>query len=145
MPKRIFALSVLFLTFAIFPTTRSAAANADDALVNHFFSAIRGGNFDDATKHFSVRMKALSPAGLKGSWNQVYANEGPLLSWKIFQHQNIPNDHDEVSVQLKFHRSTANSIIVVASQRGEITSVLFKLPATSAPYSDRTKFDSDDV
>ena len=61
-------------------------------------------------------MKALSPAGLKGSWNQVYANEGPLLSWKIFQHQNIPNDHDEVSVQLKFHRSTANSIIVVASQ-----------------------------
>ena len=87
----------------------------------------------------------MSPAGLKGSWNQVYANEGPLLSWEIFQRQNIPNGKDEVSVQLKFRRSTANSIIVVATQSGEITSVLFKLPATAAPYADRTKFDSVDV
>ena len=85
-------------------------------------------------------MKALSPAGLKGSWNQVYANEGALLSWKIFEQQNLPNGHDEVSVQLRFHSSTANSIIVVASQTGEITSVLFKLPATSPPYAERTKF-----
>ena len=147
MPKRIFALSVLFLALAISPATRCAAAkaNADDAVVNHFFSAIRDGNFNAATKPFSARMKALSAAGLKGSWNQVYANEAPLLSWKIFQRQNIPNGHDEVSVQLKFGRSTANSIIVVASQTGEITSVLFKLPATTAPYSDRTKFDSLDV
>ncbi len=146
MPKRIFALGVLILTLAIFPASRCAAtANADDALVNDFFSAIRDGNFDAATEHFSSRMKAMSPAGLKGSWNQVYANEGPMLSWKIFQRQNIRNGHDEVGVQLKFRRSTANSIIVVAMQRGEISSVLFKLPATAAPYSDRTKFDSDDV
>jgi uncharacterized protein len=147
MRKRTFALSVLFLTLAVFPATRSdaAAADADDAVVNHFFSAIRDGNFNAASKPFSARMKAMSPAGLKGSWNQVYANEGPLLSWKIFQRQNIPNGRDEVSVQLKFRRSTANSIIVVNSQTGEITSVLFKLPATVAPYSDLTKFDSDDV
>ena len=147
MPKRIFVLSVLFLTLAIFPATRSSAAtvNADDAVVNHFFSAIRDGDFNAATKPFSHRMKAMSPAGLKGSWNQVYANEGPLLSWEIFQRQNIPNGKDEVSVQLKFRRSTANSIIVVATQSGEITSVLFKLPATAAPYADRTKFDSVDV
>src|SRR5580698_5626732 len=122
MPKRIFGLSVFCLTLAIFPATRCAAAtaNADDAVVNHFFSAIRDGNFNAATKHFSQRMKAMSPAGLKGSWNQVYVNEVPLLSWKIFQRQNIPNGHDEVSVQLRFRRSTANSIIVVATQRGEI-------------------------
>ena len=90
-------------------------------------------------------MKALSPAGLKGSWNQVYAQEGPLLGWKIFERPNIPNGRDEVSVQLRFRRSTANSIIVVASQTREITSVLFKLPATSPPYAEQTKFHSDDV
>ena len=146
MPKRRFVLGVLFLALAIFPATRSAAkAGADDVLVDHFFSAIRDGNFNAATKHFSKRMQALSPAGLKGSWNQVYAQEGPMLGWKIFQRQNLPDSHDEISVQLRFHHATANSIVVVKSQRGEITSVLFKLPATVAPYSDRTKFDSDDV
>ena len=114
-------------------------------LVDHFFSAIRDGNFNAATKHFSKRMQALSPAGLKGSWNQVYAQQGPMLGWKIFQHQSLPGSHDEISVQLRFHYATANSIVVVNSQTGEITSVLLKLPATVAPYSDRTKFDSDDV
>ena len=146
MPKRRFVLGVLFLALAILPATRSAAkAGDDDVLVDHFFSAIRDGNFNAATKHFSKRMQALSPPGLKGSWNQVYAQEAPMLGWKIFQHQNLPDSHDEISVQLKFHYATANSIIVVNSQTGEITSVLFKLPATVAPYSDRTKFDSDDV
>jgi uncharacterized protein len=146
MPKRRFVLGVLFLALAIFPATQSAAkAGDDDLLVDHFFSAIRDGNFNAATKHFSKRMQAFSPAGMKGSWNQVYAQEGPMLDWKIFQRQNLPGSHDEISVQLRFHHATANSIIVVNSQTAEITSVLFKLPATAAPYSDRTKFDSDDV
>ena len=146
MPKRKFVLGILFLALAIFPATRSAAkAGADDVLVDHFFSAIRDGNFNAATKHFSKRMQALSPAGLKGSWNQVYAQEGPLLGWKIFQRQNLPDSHDEISAQLRFHHATANSIVVVNSQTGEITSVLFKLPATAPPYADRTKFDPDDV
>jgi dienelactone hydrolase len=90
-------------------------------------------------------MQALSPAGLKGSWNQVYAQEGPMLAWKIFQRQNLPDSHDEISVQLQFHHATANSIVVVNSKTGEITSVLFKQPATAPPYADRTKLDSDDV
>jgi dienelactone hydrolase len=146
MPMRKFVLSVLFLALAIFPATRCVArAGADDLLVDHFFSAIRDGNFNAATKHFSKRMQALSPAGLKGSWNQVYAQEGPMLAWKIFQRQNLPDSHDEISVQLQFHHATANSIVVVNSKTGEITSVLFKQPATAPPYADRTKFDSDDV
>jgi uncharacterized protein len=146
MPKRMLVLSAVFLALAIFPAVRGAAeANPDDVVVHHFFSAVRDGNFSAATRHFSARMKALSPAGLKGSWNQVYAQEGPLLGWKIFERQNIPNGRDEVSVQLRFRRSNANSIIVVASQKGEITSVLFKLPATSPPYAERTKFHSDDL
>ncbi len=57
-----------------------------------------------------------------------------MLGWKIFQHQSLPDSHDEISVQLRFHHATANSIVVVNSQTGEITSVLFKLPATVAPY-----------
>jgi uncharacterized protein len=146
MPMRKFVLSVLFLALAIFPATRCVArAGADDLLVDHFFSAIRDGNFNAATKHFSKRMQALSPAGLKGSWNQVYAQEGPMLAWKIFQRQNLPDSHDEISVQLQFHHATANSIVVVNSKTGEITSVLFKQPATAPPYADRTKLDSDDV
>src|ERR1700733_4489186 len=146
MPKRRFLLGVLFLALAIFPATRSAAkAGDDDVLVDHFFSAIRDGNFNAATKHFSKRMQALSPAGLKGSWNQVYAQNGPLLAWKIFQRQDLPKGHDEISVQLRFNHATANSIVVVDSPAGEITSVLFKLPATAPSYADRTKFDSDDV
>ena len=147
MPTRKFVLGAILLALAIFPATRcvAKAGAADDALVDHFFSAIRDGNYDAATKHFSARMKALSPAGLKGSWNQVYAQQGPLLGWKIFQHQDIPNSHDQLSVQLKFHHANADSLIVVNSQSGEITSVLFKLPATAPPYADRTKFDSDNV
>ena len=146
MPKRIFVLGAVLLALAILPATRCAAkANADDAVVNHFFTAIREGNFDAATKHFSKRMKALSPAGLKGSWDQVYANQGPLLDWKIFERQSLPKGHNEVSVQLRFRRSTANSIIVVASKTGEITSVLFKLPATAPRYAEPTSFHSEDV
>src|ERR1700757_3610063 len=107
MLKRSLLLSTALLTLAIFPATIHAAqANPDDAVVNHFFSAVRDGNFDAATKHFSKRMKALSPAGLKGSWDQVFANQGPMLSWKIFERRSLPNDHDEVSAQLRFHHST---------------------------------------
>lgn len=141
-----FVLGVAFLALAIFPATRCAAnANAEDVIVDHFFSAIRDGNFSAATTHFSAKMKALSPAGLKGSWNQVYASQGPLRSWKIFERQNLPKGRDEVKVQLRFPRSTANSIVVVASQTGEITSLSFKLPATAPPYSDQQKFHFEDV
>jgi dienelactone hydrolase len=146
MPKRMLVLGVVFLALAIFPAARCAAeANHDDAVVDHFFSAVRNGKFSAATRPFGARMKALSPAGLKGSWDQVYAQQGPLLGWKIFDRQNFPNGRDEVSVQLRFHHATADSIIVVASKSGEITSVLFKLPATSPPYAEQTKFHSDDV
>jgi uncharacterized protein len=146
MPKRMFALGAVFLALAILPATRCAAqASSGDVLVNHFFTAVRDGDFSAATKHFSARMKALSPRGLKGSWTQVYANEGPLLGWKIFQHRSLPDGHDEVSVQLRFRHSTANSIIVVNPPAGEIRSVLFKLPAISPPYAERTMFHSEDV
>jgi dienelactone hydrolase len=146
MLKRMFVLGVVFLALTIFPATRSAArANPDDVPVDHFFSAIRDGDFSAATKHFNARMKALSPAGLKASWNQVYAGQGPLLSWKIFERQNLPRGTDEIRVQLRFHRSTANSIVVVASSTREITSVLFKLPVTTPPYADQTKFLSEDT
>ena len=141
-----FVLGVAFFALAIFSATRCAAkANAEDVIVDHFFSAIRDGNFKAATSHFSAKMKALSPAGLKGSWNQVYASQGRLRSWKIFERQSLPKGGDEFRVQLRFSRATANSIIVVAAQTGEIKSVLFKLPATAPPYSDQTRFHFEDV
>ena len=146
MLKRRFALLAVLAALAIVPATRCLAhANADDAVVNHFFSAIRDNDFKAATAHFSARMKALSPAGLKGSWKQVYTSEEPLLSWKIFQRQNLPEGHDELRVQLKFRRASANSVVVVKTQTGEITSVLFKLPVTRPPYAEPTKFHSEDV
>ncbi|MGH7925721.1 MAG: hypothetical protein ACREQH_14145 [Candidatus Binatus sp.] len=147
MRKRVFGLFVALLALAIYPATRSAAkANADDVVVDHFFSAIRDGNFKAATRHFSARMKALSPAGLKGSWNQVYADQVPLLGWKIFERQNLPQGHDEVRVQLRFHRgATADSTIVVKSPPGEITSVLFKLPVTVPSYAEQTRFHAEDA
>lgn len=147
MLKRIFAVGVVLATLSIPPAARSfAETNPDDAVVDHFFSAIRDGNFEAATAHFSARMKALSPAGLKGSWNQLYADLGPLLSWKIFERQSIPKGHDEIRVQLRFKRgATASSNVVVRSQTGEITSVLFKLPVTPPPYAKRDTFHSEDV
>src|SRR5580704_3307882 len=91
MLKRKFTSLAVLAALAIVPATRCLAnTNADDAVVNHFFSAIRDNDFKAATAHFSVRMKALSPAGLKGSWKQVYTSEEPLVSWKIFQRQNLP-------------------------------------------------------
>jgi hypothetical protein len=141
-----FVLGVAFLALAIFPATRCAAkANAEDLVVDHFFSAIRDGDFSAATTHFSAKMKALSPEGLKGSWNQVYGSQGRLRNWKIFERQNLPKGRDEARVQLRFPRSTANSIVMVASQTGEITSLSFKLPVTAPPYSDQKKFHFEDV
>jgi dienelactone hydrolase len=146
MPKRTIVLGVIFLALAILPVARcTAAANPDDAVVDHFFSAVRDGNFSAATQHFNALMKELSPPGLKGSWDQLYAQEGPLLGWKIFEHRKYANGNDEISVKLRFHRSTADSIIVVAPSTGEITSVLFKLPASPPPYADRGKFHTEEV
>lgn len=146
MPKRMFVLGVAFLALAILPAARCAAkGHTEDVTVDKLFSAIRDGDFSAATSHFSARMKALSPAGLKGSWDQVYASQGPLLSWKIFARQSLPKGADEITVQLRFRQSTANSMVVVASQTGEIKSLLFKLPATVPSYSDETRFHSEDV
>jgi uncharacterized protein len=146
MFHRKLALHIVLAVLAIVPATRCLAnINADDAVVNHFFSAIRDNDFKAATAHFSARMKALSPAGLKGSWKQVYTSEEPLLSWKIFQRQNLPEGHDELRVQLRFRRASANSVVVVKTQTGEITSVLFKLPVTTPPYAEPTKFHSEEV
>lgn len=125
----IFGLGVV-LTLVIFPATRCAAkANPGDPVVDHFFSAIRDGNFKAATDHFSTRMKALSPPGLKGSWDHIYAHEGPLLGWKILHRQKIPNGNDELTLQLRFRHSTADSIIDLAPGTRQITSVLLKPPA----------------
>ena len=133
MTKRMLVLGVVFLALATFPASGSAAkANPDDVPVDQFFSAIRDGNFKAATQHFSTRMKALSPPGLKGSWDSVYGQVAPLLSWKILKRRNLPRDQDEVSVQLRFRNAIANSIIVVNSKTGEITSVLFKQPTSRA-------------
>ncbi len=146
MLKRKFTSLAVLAALAIVPATRCQAnTNADDAVVYHFFSAIRDNDFKAATAHFSVRMKALSPAGLKGSWKQVYTSEEPLVSWKIFQRQNLPEGHDELRVQLKFRRAAANSVVVVKTQTGEITSVLFKLPVTTPPDAEPAKFHSEDV
>jgi uncharacterized protein len=146
MLKHTLALGLLLIAVAIFPATQCAAkTGADDIVVDHFFAAVRAGKFDEATKHFSARMKALSPAGLKGSWNQVYANEGRLLSWKIFERQSLPEGHDEIRVELRFPRAAANSFVVVKSQTGEITSVLFKQPVTMPAYAEPSKFHVEDV
>jgi hypothetical protein len=147
MLKRMSALAFVLAALATFSSTRALAkASADDAVIDHFFSAIRNGNFNEATSHFSARMKGISPAGLKGSWNQVYAAAGPLRSWKIFERQELPSGYHEIRVQLFFPRATtANSIFLVNPQNGEINSVLFKLPVTAPPYADQKKFRSDDV
>jgi dienelactone hydrolase len=147
MSKRMFVLAAAaFVALAIFPVTRCAAkTSVDDVAVDHVFSAIHDGNFTAATKDFSARMKALSPAGLKGSWNQVYSGEGPLLSWKIFERQTLLKGNLELRVQLRFRRSTANSVVVVAAQTGEIRSLLFKLPVTEPSYAAHAKFRSEDV
>lgn len=146
MLKRTIVVGAIFLALAILPVARcAAAAKPDDAVIDHFFSAVRTGDFNAATQHFNAMMKELSPPALKGSWDQLYAQEGPLLGWKIFERRNYANGSEEITVQLRFHRSTADSIIVVAPSTGEITSVLFKLPASLPSYADRTKFHTDEV
>src|ERR1700722_7619122 len=101
MPKRTIVLGAIFLALAIFPATRcAAAANPDDAAADHFFSAVRDGNLSAAAQPFNALMKELSPPGQKGSWDQLYAQEGPLLGWKIFEHRKYANGNEEISVHL---------------------------------------------
>jgi len=138
----------LFLALAILPARCSA--DVDDTAVDQLFSAFRDKDFSGATAHFSATMKAaLSPATLEAAWSQTYAAQGPLLSWKILDRQNLPGG-DEVSVQLTFQSSTAISTLAVASQTCEIASLFFKLPhsnapVTAPPYADQAKFHSEDV
>jgi dienelactone hydrolase len=138
----------LVLALAILPARCSA--DVDDTAVDQLFSAFRDKDFSGATAHFSARMKAaLSPATLEAAWSQTYAAQGPLLSWKILDRQNLPGG-DEVSVQLTFQSSTAISTLAVASQTGEIGSLFFKLahsnaPVTAPPYAEQAKFHSEDV
>jgi uncharacterized protein len=150
MPKQSFVLAVaLFLALAILPATR-CIADLDDTAVDQLFSALRDNDFSAATAHFSPRMKAaLSPAMLESAWSQTYAAQGPLLSWKTLDRQNLPGG-DEVSVQLTFQSSTAISTLAVASQTGEIASLFFKLahsnaPVTAAPYAEQSRFHSEEV
>jgi len=59
MPKRIIVLGANFLALAILPVARcAAAANPDDAVVDHCFSAIRDDNFNAATQHFNAMRQA---------------------------------------------------------------------------------------
>ena len=149
MSTRTILLAAGLLVLAIFPATR-CAADADDTAVDQVFSAIRDGNFGAATAHFNHTMKAaLSPAMLETAWKQTYADQGPLLSWKILERQNLPGG-DEVSVQLNFERASAISTLAVASQNGEIASLFFKLPQSNAPvtapeYAQQATFHSEEV
>jgi dienelactone hydrolase len=149
MSTRTIVLAAAFLVLAIFPATR-CAAGATDTAVDQVFSAIRDGNFSAATARFNHTMKAaLSPAVLESAWKQTYAEQGPLLSWKILERQNLPGG-DEISVQLTFQRAAAISTLAVVSQSGEISSLFFKLPQSNAPvtapaYADQGKFHTEDV
>ena len=149
MSIRAILLSAAFLALAIFPASRSFA-DVDDTAVDQVFSAIRDRNFSAATAHFNHTMKAaLSPEALEAAWEKTYANQGPLLSWKILERQSLPGG-DRVSVQLTFARSSAISTLGVASQTGEIAGLFFKWPQSNAPvsepaYAEQTKFRSEDV
>ena len=136
MSTRTIVLAAALLVLAILPATR-CAADADDTAVDQVFSALRDGNFSAATAHFNHTMKAaLSPAMLETAWKQTYADQGPLLSWKILERQNLPGG-DEVSVQLNFEHASAISTLAVASQNGEIASLFFKLPQSNTKSSQR--------
>lgn len=95
----------------------------------------------------------LTPVVLEDAWKKTYANEGPLLSWKIIERQGIAQSMagpDEVSVQLNFLHSSAISTIDVDEISGKIGGIFFKLPRSNAPvipppYAEQTKFHSADV
>src|SRR5258705_10873448 len=98
MSTRTFLLGAAILVLAIFPATR-CAADASDTAVDQVFSALRDGDFNAATAHFNVTMRAgLSPAALEAGRKQAYGDQGPLLSWKIIDRQNLPGG-DGVSGQ----------------------------------------------
>jgi dienelactone hydrolase len=153
MSVRTFLLGAAFLTLAIFPATR-CAADASDTAVDQLFSALRDGNFSLATAHFNHGMRAtLTPAVLEDAWKKTYGNEGPLISWKIVDREGIAQSMaggDQVRVQLNFRRSSAISTLDVEPITGEVWSLYFKLPRSNAPvtpppYSEQTKFHSEDV
>jgi uncharacterized protein len=149
MVKRMFVAGIAAITLGIVFASR-CAGDVDDTAVEQLFSAIRDGNFSAATVHFSATVKAaLSPAMLESAWAQSYGDQGPLLSWKIIDRNNVPGG-DEVSVELTFQRATAISTLAVASETGEIGSLFFKpakssAPATIPPYADQTRFHAEDV
>ena len=153
MSTRTILLAAAFFALAILPATR-CAADADDTAVDQVFSALRDGNFSKATAHFNHGMRAtLTPAVLEDAWKKTYGNEGPLLSWKIVDREDISKSMagpDQVRVQLNFQHSSAISMIGVDEISGSIGGIFFKLPRSNAPvttppYAEQTKFHSEDV
>ena len=150
---RTILLAAAFFALAILPATRCAADSYDTA-VDQVFSALRDGNFSKATAHFNHGMRAtLTPAVLEDAWKKTYGNEGPLLSWKIVDREDISKSMagpDQVRVQLNFQHSSAISTIDVDEISGSIGGIFFKLPRSNAPvttppYAEQTKFHSEDV
>src|ERR1700731_1951207 len=89
MSMRTFLLAAAFLALAIFPATR-CAADATDTAVDQVFSALRDGEFSKATAHFNNGMRAtLTPKVLEDAWKKTYGGEGPLLTWKIMDRQDL--------------------------------------------------------
>ncbi|HWN58644.1 MAG TPA: alpha/beta fold hydrolase [Methylomirabilota bacterium] len=153
MSTRTIVLAAALLVLAIIPATR-CAADASDTAVDQVFSALRDGNFSKATARFNHGMRAtLTPAVLEDAWKKTYANEGPLLSWKIIERQDLAQTmggSDQVRVQLNFQHSSAISMIDVDEISGKIGGIFFKLPRSNAPvtpppYAEQTKFHSEDV
>lgn len=142
-------LVTTILALALLCIVRSAYASHDE-VVDQLFSSIRAGDFTAATQHFSPTVKSiLPPKGLESAWRQSYGDQGVLKSWKILHRDSIPGG-EELAVQLSFEQSNAMSTVAVAAGTGQIASLFFKpaqsnLPASSAPYTDASRFSSQDV
>ena len=149
MKLRPLLVSIAIIALIVVPAVR-CSGDVDDTAVDRFFSAMRDGKFSAATAHFSLVMQAALPAEVLGNvWTKTFGGQGRLASWKIIGRENVPGG-DELTVELTFEHSTAISTMAVASQTGEIGSLYFKPPKSSAPispppYADASKYRSEDV
>ena len=132
-------------------TPQGFSEDIADKRCDELFTALRDGNFKEATSHFDGRMAAgLTPERLAQVWAQATAGSGKLVKWEIVKRGQVVGVESR-KVELTFEHENRLEASVAVSPITDNISSFYLRPIesrganTPAPYADASKFHAIDV
>ena len=134
------------------PAASPPAPNAPPVSIvktDALMKALKAGNYTAAEALFDERMKAAVPMDqLRGSWEQLEAALGPLVSW-TFEAPTKAQSMEQRMGSLRFEHGEAKAMIVIDPKTGLVAGFFIRPPAPPAAehasYVDTTAFRSVDL